>query len=217
MPELDFEIVSADPVRDLAVPALAFQLRIQNRAAEEQVHAILLRCQIQIEAPRRRYSLREQNELRDLFGEPERWSQTLRPMLWANVCMNIPSFGESVDSSVHVPCTFDLMVASTKYFHALAGGEVPLTFLFSGTVFYRAGQAGFQVSPVPWTKEARFRLPVQTWQAMMDLYYPNLAWLSLQRNVFDALYRFKVKEGLPTFEEAIERLLAAAEQPVEVS
>jgi hypothetical protein len=217
MPELDFQIAGAEPVRDLATPALGFRLLINNRVAEEQVHAILLRCQIQIESPRRRYTPREQDELRDLFGEPERWAQTLRPMLWANVCVNVPAFRESIEHCVQVPCTFDLTVASAKYFHALAGGEVPITFLFSGSVFYRGGQAGFQVAPVPWNKEARFRLPVQTWHEMMELYYPNLAWLALRRNVFDALYRFKVKEGLPTFEETIERLLAAAEQPVEVS
>ncbi len=216
MPDLDFQIAGVEPVRDVATPGLAFQLRVTNREERQAVHAILLRCQIQIEAPRRRYNPKEQEELRDLFGEPARWGQTLRSMLWANISVNVPAFTGSITYPVCVPCTFDLTVASAKYFHALAGGEVPVTFLFSGSVLYDSGQTGFQVAPVPWNKEARFRLPVQVWKEMMDIQYPNTAWLCLRRDVFDALYRFKVKEGLATFEETVERLLAASEQPLEV-
>ena len=217
MPDLDFQIVNVEPVRDLATPALAFHLRVTNQSEQQLVHAILLRCQIQIEAPRRRYKPQEQGSLQDLFGEPERWAQTLRSTLWANVNVNVPSFTGTVVYPVGVPCTFDLMVASAKYLHALEGGEVPLTFLFSGTVFYDSGQAGFQVAPVPWNKEARFRLPIRVWKEMIDLHYPNIAWLCLRRDVFDELNRFKVKEGITTFEETVERLLAMTRQPMEVS
>jgi hypothetical protein len=217
MPDLDFQIVDVEPVRDLATPALAFHLRVTNQVAEQTVHAILLRCQIQIEAPRRRYKPQEQEQLRDLFGEPERWAQTLRTMLWANIIVNVPSFTGSIVYPVTVPCTFDLTVASAKYFHALEDGEVPLTFLFSGTVFYDSGQAGFQAAPVPWNKETRFLLPMPVWKETMDLHYLNMAWLSLRRDIFDELYRFKVKEGIATFEETVERLLAMAEQSLEVS
>ena len=43
-----------------------------------------------------------------------------------------------------VTCTYDFDVVGTKYFAALEDGEIPLEFLFSGTVFYRrkAGLAG---------------------------------------------------------------------------
>lgn len=217
MPELDFQIVKAEPVRDLATPALAFHLRVTNQVEQEPVHATLLRCQIQIEAPRRRYKPQEQEGLRDLFGEPERWNQTLRGLLWANINTNVPSFTGSIIYPVCVPCTFDLTVASAKYFHALDDGEVPITFLFSGTVFYGSGQAGFQVAPLPWNKDARFRLPVRTWKQTIDLQYPNVGWLCLRREAFDGLHRFKVKEGVATFDEAIERLLAITEAPLEVS
>jgi hypothetical protein len=84
-------------------------------------------------------------------------------------------------------------------------------------VFYDSGQAGFQVAPVPWNKEARFRLPVLVWKEMIDLHYPNIAWLCLRRDIFEGLYRYKVKEGIATFEEAVERLLEMPRQPVEVS
>jgi hypothetical protein len=217
MPDLDFQIVNVEPARDLATPALAFHLRLTNRAEQQPVHAILLRCQIQIEAPRRRYKPQEQEQLRDLFGEPERWAQTLRTMLWANTTVNVPSFTGSIVYPISVPCTFDLTVANAKYFHALEDGDVPLTFLFSGTVFYDSGQTGFQAAPVPWNKEARFRLPVRVWKEMMDLHYPNTTWLCLRRDAFNELYRFKIKEGIATFDETVERLLALAEQPLEVS
>ncbi len=169
MPDLGFEIVDVQPMRDPEAPALSFHLRVTNRVSEEPIHAILLRCQIQIETPRRRYTSQEQEALRDLFGEPEQWAQTLRSMLWANIAVNVPSFTGSIIYPVPIPCAFDLAVGSTKYFHALEGGEVPITFLFSGNVFYDAGAVGLQMAPVPWSKEARFRLPVQVWHEVTDL------------------------------------------------
>ena len=41
-----------------------------------------------------------------------------------------------------MPCTYDLEVAASRYLDALADGEVPLEFLFSGSVFYAARTAG---------------------------------------------------------------------------
>ncbi len=38
----------------------------------------------------------------------------------------------------------------------------------------------------------------------MDLHYPNSAWLALHSDTFEKLYQFKVREGIPTWEEAIE-------------
>jgi hypothetical protein len=42
---------------------------------------------------------------------------------------------------------------------------------------------------------------------MMDLYYPNTAWLCLNRDIFERLYRYKVRLGTPTWEEVLENLL----------
>lgn len=110
-----------------------------------------------------------------------------------------------------VPCTFDFNVAATKYFHGLGDGEVPLCLLFSGSVFHSHDGAGVQVAPISWDKEARFRLPVQVWQDMMDAYYPGSALLCLRRDVFVRLYDYKVRHGIPTWEEALETMLAAEE------
>ena len=70
-----------------------------------------------------------------------------------------------------------------------------------------AESGALQVAQIPWEKEARYRLPVRVWNQMMDIYYPNVAWLCLRRDVFDRLYRYKVRHGIPTWEQAIERAL----------
>src|SRR5579863_2894837 len=173
MPDLRFEIVSAEPARDLITPAINFKLGVTNSVPEQPIHAVLLRCQIQIETAKRRYSAEEQKQLRDLFDEPSRWGDTLRPMTWANMSVNVPAFAGSTLFPLTVPCSFDFSVATAKYFLGIEGGDVPLTFLFSGTVFYDAGAGRLQVAPISWNKEARFRLPATTWKALMDLHYPN--------------------------------------------
>ena len=100
------------------------------------IHSVALRCQIQLEVTRRQYSAEDQEQLRDLFGETERWGQTLKTMLWTHASVVAPAFQDTTVVDVPVPCTFDFNVAATKYFHGLGDGDVPLNFLFSGTVFY---------------------------------------------------------------------------------
>ncbi len=43
---------------------------------------------------------------------------------------------------------------------------------------------------------------------MMDAYYPNTAWVCLERDTFEKLTAFKRSHGLPTFERALEELLS---------
>ena len=75
----------------------------------------------------------------------------------------VPRFEGSTVVDLNVPCTFDFNVAATKYFDGLEAGELPLNFLFSGTVFYQGGVRALQVMQISWDKEARYRLPVQVW------------------------------------------------------
>ena len=49
---------------------------------------------------------------------------------------------------------------------------------------------------------------------MMDAYYPNSTWLCLRRDVFECLYEYKVRHAIPTWEQALEQLLAAGREPV---
>lgn len=210
-PDLWFEVLSAGPARDMITPALSFDLRVSNRVPDQPIHAVLLRCQIHIEVARRRYSAAEQDSLRDLFDDPSRWSDTVKPMTWATLSLNVPAFEKTTVCPMVVPCPFDLSIATTKYFSGIDGGEVPLTFLFSGSTFYQSEQSATQVAPISWNAEARFRLPAATWKALMDLHYPNTSCLQLRRDVLDRLYRYKMTFGFATFEETIERMLAIAQ------
>jgi hypothetical protein len=214
MPELRLTIEGAEVVQYAAAPLLAFKLRIANHPSEETIHTVALRAQIQIEATRRKYDANEQARLLDLFGEPDRWGQTLRSMLWTHASVVVPRFTGSALADIVVPCSFDFNVAATKYFHGLASGDLPLCFQFSGTVFYQGENETLQVAPISWDKEAKYRLPVKVWKDLMDVYYPNSAWLALQRDTFEKLYQFKVRDGIPTWEEALERALSALSETV---
>ncbi len=209
MPELHFQIERAEPVANAATPLLALKLRIANLPAEEAIHTLTLRCQVQIEPAKRRYVPQEQAKLLDLFGAPDRWSRTVRPLLWMNTTVAVPGFAGSILVDLQLPCTFDFNVAATKYFHALDTGEIPLCVMFSGTIFYQGADNALQVAQVPWDREANYRLPVSVWKDMMDMHYPNAAWLCLRRDVFELLYAYKMRHGLPTWEQAITRALAA--------
>jgi hypothetical protein len=211
VPELSFQVEGAEVVSFAASPLLSFKLRIANADAGEQIQSVSLRCQIQIETTKRHYTAEEKERLRDLFGEPERWRHTLRAMLWTHATAIVTPFNGSTVVDLQVPCTFDFNVAATKYFAGLESGEVPLNLLFSGTVFYEGGERGLQAVQIPWDREAHFRLPVKVWEEMMEHYYPNSAWLRLRRDVFDRLNHYKMRRGIPTWEQAIESLVKSDE------
>jgi hypothetical protein len=214
MPDLTLAIENVEVVPFAAAPLLVFKARIANQPSDEIIHTVAMRAQIQIEVTRRPYAADEQARLRDLFGEPDRWGQTLRTMLWTHASVVVPRFAGSVVADIAVPCTFDFNVAATKYFHGLSAGELPLCFQFSGNVFYQGPDETLQVAPISWDKEAKYRLPLKVWKDLMEMYYPNSAWLALRKDVFDKLYEYKVREGIPTWEEAIDRLLKALPETV---
>jgi hypothetical protein len=214
MPDLDFRVVSVASVPFAATPLLGFRIAVTNAIPDQTIYSVALRAQIQIEVTRRRYSEQDRERLQDLFGAPARWGQTLRNMLWTNASAAAAPFSGSTTVELQVPCTFDFNIAATKYFHGVESGDIPLCFLFSGTVFYDGGNGTPQVAPISWSKETRFRLPVETWRDMMDTYYPNSAWLCLRRDVFERLYRYKIHNAIPTWEAALERILSACEQAV---
>jgi hypothetical protein len=212
MPDLRIPVVSARVVPFAAVPTIAFQLEVRNLVRDEHIHTIALRCQIQIEVTRRGYTPEEQARLLDLFGRPERWGQTLRTLLWMNTSVIVPHFeGSTTTVDLNVPCTFDFNVAATKYFDGLDRGEIPLLMLFSGTVFYSSQDSPLQVAPISWELESRHKLPVETWRELMSVYYPNSVWINLHRDAFDRLNRYKTENGIPTWEEAVEKLTRAQE------
>jgi hypothetical protein len=212
MPDLDFQIEGVEIVAQAASPLLALKLRVRNADELEPIQTVALRCQIQIEAARRHYNGEEQGRLLDLFGQPQRWGRTLRPLLWTNTSLVVPPFTVSKVVDLQLPCTFDFNVAATKYFAGLEEGSVPLTLLFSGTIFYKTENGALQIAQIPWEKEARYSLPVRVWRELMEIYYRNTAWLCLRRDVFDRLSGYKTRRGLPTFEQTLERLLTIIDE-----
>jgi uncharacterized protein DUF6084 len=213
MPDLNFEIESAESQPYAAAPLLNFKLRVSN-ATGEPAHAVMLRCQVMLEVSRRRYGAEEQGRLLDLFGEPGQWERTLRNMLWTNTSVVVPAFTGATVVDLPAPCSFDFNVAATKYFAGLEEGEIPLLLLFSGTVFYMSESGALQAQQIPWEKESRYRLPVRAWREMMDMYYPNSAWLCLRRDVFERLCRYKARRGIPTFEEALEGVIPDVKEAI---
>lgn len=206
MPDLHFQVEDISAASNAATPQLTCKLRITN-AEPEPIHSVAMRVQIQIEPVRRRYTTDERERLKELFGQPEQWSKSLTPLLWTNANVNVTGFTGSTVVDLLLPCTFDFNVAVTKYIYGLEDGEFPISFLFSGTVFH-TGEIGLQIAQIPWDREARYQLPVGVWREMMNSYYTNSAWLCLPRDIFDQLYDFKARQGIPTWEQAFERLLS---------
>lgn len=206
MARFAFDCVNAHGEPYALTPTLVFTVDV-SESTGAGVHAIALRCQIRVEPQRRPYTEAEAGRLTDLFGETSRWGDTVRPMQFATVSTIVPRFTGSVSVELPVPCTYDLEIALARYFDALDDGTVALLLLFSGTAFLEDG-TGFTVEPVPWSAECRYRMPVSVWREMVERDFPGARWLRCSRETVDALGRFKSRHALPTWDRAIEVLLA---------
>jgi len=213
MPDLNFKVTGAESVPYSAAPLLNLKVQVTNAHENESIQSVMLRCQIQIETVRRQYSSEEQAKMFELYGEPARWGQTLRTLLWTHASIAVKPFTGSTIVDLPVPCTFDFNVATTKYFDAIEDGEIPLCILFSGTVFYHDGDGALQVAQISWEKEANYRLPITVWKQMMEHYYPNSAWLNIRKDVFDKLQEYKMRRSIPSWEQAFESLLMERRHP----
>ena len=208
MTQLAFEVVGARAEPHAAVPTIMFKMRVEE-ADGFSVHALALRCQIRIEPQKRRYSADEEERLYELFGETPQWGDSLRPFLWTHVATTIGRFDGSTEFDLPVECTYDFDIAGAKYLHALADGDIPLILLFTGTVYTR-GDTGFSAEPLSWALESSYKMPVSVWRNMMNLYFPNSAWIRVQRDTLDDLQKFRAYRGLPTWDQAFEVLLKEA-------
>lgn len=211
VPDLTFRIEGAESTEYAAAPSIRFLLRV---AAEPQrsIRSLQLNVQVRIVPGQRGYTAEEQRRLIDLFGLPDRWATSLQSLLWTQASVTVPPFMGATAVDVAVPCTYDFEVAGARYMHGLREGEIPLEFLFSGTVFYADGDGALRTGRISWEREARYRLPVEVWRRTMDQYFPNAAWLRVRRDVFDRLVDYRATRSLPTWEAALESLLASAEE-----
>ncbi len=207
MPDLAFEVTGLQAATRGLAPLLHFTVKITNQPGTELIHTVLLHAQVQIEAPGRSYNGNEKEKLVELFGTPERWGQTLRNRLLGLSVTTVRAFSGTAETTLSLPCSFDLNLAATKYFNALDGGEVPLLFLFSGSIFYEGADGRLQVQQISWNKECKYKMPVQTWRDTMEEHFPNTSYLYLQREVFERLYAYKRQNGFPTWEATVNALL----------
>jgi uncharacterized protein DUF6084 len=199
--------VTAEPYA--ASPQLTCRLRIEETTGR-RVHAIALRCQVRIEPQRRRYDAAEHEALRGLFGERERWGDTLKPFQWMQANATVQGFAGETETELALPCTYDLEVIGSRYLHALDAGDVPLNLLFSGTIFTK-GATGFEVEQVPWACEARWRLPVTVWRDMIDAFFPNSGYVRVSADTLKELTAYRARHDLISWDETIQRLLSAEE------
>jgi Family of unknown function (DUF6084) len=203
-PELAFSIEDGGVMDHAAVPTLRFGLRIDSSTP---VRSLSLNVQVRIAATRRRYSDAEELGLAQLFGRAEQWSRSLRSLHWTNLAVQVPAFEASTHVELPVTCTYDLEVTGSQYMNALEDGEVPLEFLFGGTLFYGGAGGRLQVRPLPWDREADFRLPVAVWRELMDRHFPDSAWLRLRRDSIDRLHSYRARHALLSWDDTVEKLL----------
>ena len=205
MADLTFDCIGAQAERYAVMPTISLALRISETSGQ-RIDTIALRCQIRIEPSRRRYTPDEEERLRDVFGETTRWADTLKPMQFTNVSTMITSFSGHTEVQLPVNFSYDLEIGSGRYFASLEAGEIPLLLLFSGTIF-SVVDGRMQVQQVPWSKEASFRLPVSVWREAVDVHFPNMAWITMSRETFHGLERFKTARALPTWDATLTTLL----------
>jgi hypothetical protein len=205
-PEPEFHVLGATGRRHAAVPALDFDVHVSEPGGRH-VHAIALSAQIMIEPARRTYDAETREKLVELFGPPERWATTTRSLVWHQADALVPAFTGATTFRVSVPASFDMEVASTKYLYGLPDGELPLAFNFNGTVHYRGDDGRLQMSLVPWSCSAEYRLPVSVWRELIEHYYPRSGWIALHERTLQALQREKARRGLPTLDACVAELL----------
>jgi Family of unknown function (DUF6084) len=211
MTALTIDVVDVLADTYAASPQLTATLRVEESTGAV-VHAMALRCQLMIEPQRRGYDAAETATVAELFGGRDRWTQTLKPFLWTHACTVTRGFTGELVVELPIGCTYDVEVVGSKYLHALADGEVPLLFLFSGTIFSR-GESGFTVEQISWNLEARHRMPVAVWRGLMGTFFPNTGYLRLDRETVNTLLQVKAARGLTSWDGVVNSLLAEASTP----
>jgi hypothetical protein len=171
---------------------------------------MLLRVDVRIDAHRRTYDDAEAARLRDVFGERSMWGRSLGGLLWARVAVVVPAFERATSVDVIAPCAFDAHAATLAYFAALSSGDVPVSLLFAGTVFY--DDDGARAAPLPRSAEASLAMPYAVYAAAAARVFGGRTPLALPRDTFDRLREYQRRAGLATCEQALDRLLSEAKR-----
>ncbi|MET8678997.1 DUF6084 family protein [Streptomyces sp. NPDC004647] len=209
IPDLTFAVTSAEPERFAAVPTLRFGLEI-SRTGGGPIRSVSLTTAIRIDVARRRYDRGAQQALIELFGEPERWGSTMRPLPWTQTTLVVPPFDGGTTVDLRVPCTCDTELAVTKYLRAVRDADVPLDFLFSGTVFFDAADGRLRTAQISWAKDTTWQLPAGLWHGLIDRYFAGSPWLRLSRDSYDRLDAYRARQVLTSWDDTVDSLLEQA-------
>jgi hypothetical protein len=206
VPELDFAVTDARALAAAAAPTIALTLAIEKLGGPP-VRSMTVGVRVDIAPARRSYDSGEEERLLALFGAPSQWEGTLGTLLWTRTTVLVGPFSDRTTVQAAVPCTYDFEVAAAQYLHALGDGDIPIEVMFSGSVLYVDEERGVQAAPIPWDREASYRLPVAVWRDAMHSVFGDSAWLRLPRTTFDRLCAYRRGLALPDWQQAIESLL----------
>ncbi|HEY1853678.1 MAG TPA: DUF6084 family protein [Solirubrobacterales bacterium] len=209
-PRPGFVVRGARTSRLAAAPTLIFDLDVSD-PSEQEIFTIALAVQIAIEPAQRRYDPETRERLVELLGDPRKIGAPTRTMPWAHVDVLVRPFRGSTSVAVPVPCSYDLEIAASNYFRSLRDGEVPLVFHFNGSVYYAGEDGRMQIVQISWEESSEYRMPISAWEEMIAAYYPNRGWVPAGAETVERLRRYKLEQGLPSYEAALERLLEAGE------
>ncbi len=208
IPEPEFAVTGASHRAFAAAPTMTFAVAASDRSGIE-INSMSLTVQVMIEPARRGYDEPTRAALAELFGPPASWAPSTQALSWARVATGVPGFAGHSVFTLELPCTYDLEVAAAKYFYALSDGVAPLSFHFSGTIFYAGRDGRLQMTPVPWSSTAQYAMPVSVWRAMIAEHYPGGGWIRLDEATLAALQRRRAERGL-TFDDCVQELLRGA-------
>lgn len=206
IPEPEFWVLDAEAVPYATQPTLAFSIRAKVPEGQA-VYTIALKAEIHVEPSLRTYDDETRRRLSDLFGDPDRWSNTTQNFLWTRADVLVPSFSGTTRFTLKVPCGSDLELGATKYFSGLPDGDAPLIFHLSGTILYSGPEDRLQVTQVPWSSSAEFKLPAATWQGAVAEHWPGGGFVRVSGATLDELQRYRMAQGLPSLEAAVSDLL----------
>lgn len=206
VPEPEFDVIGARADLYAASPTVIFSVHVRE-PSEREVYTIALSTRILVDPTGRGYDEASREALYDLFGPPETMVASMQSLVWGQVAVLVPSFTGELTFDVPIACTYDLEVATAKYFASLADGVAPLDFHFNGTIFYAGKHDRLQIVHVPWSCTARYRMPVAIWRDAVAARFAQTGWIRLHRETLDRLRRRQTERGAPSFEAIVSDLL----------
>jgi Family of unknown function (DUF6084) len=203
-----FEVVGARVPKLAATPTVAFDVEVAD-PSDRKVFTIALAVQIAIEPAERFYDEETRARLVELLGDPSRIGAPIRAVPWTQVDVLVQPFRGSTRVALPVPCGYDLEIAATNYFRSLADGEVPLLFHFNGSVYYEGEDGRLQIVQIAWERSSSYRMPIAVWREMIGTFYPHRGWIPAGEETIERLRRYKLEQGLPSYDAALEALLSS--------